>query len=108
MTKGEKEIFVEVACVWCEQQLIVSLTMPAGTMAREAALQAGLSEEFPDLDPARAPLAIFGAEVADTHVLNSGDRVDLLRPLQRDPRDARRELAARGKTISAKPEADEA
>ena len=108
MNKGLAEITVEVACGDSDRQRLVRLTMPVGATARDAVLAADLAAEFPDLDSAAAPLAIFGAEVADSYQLQSGDRVDMLRPLQRDPRDARRELAARGKTIAARPAGDKA
>lgn len=108
MPEGPGGIIVEVACGWPDRQRVVSLLMPAGATAREAVLAAGLAAEFPDLDPAIVPLAVFGAEVVDSYKLRSGDRVDLLRPLLRDPRDARRELAARGKTIAARSADDDA
>jgi len=103
MTKDPAEITVQVACGWPERQQVINVTMPAGATAREAVLSAGLAAEFSDLDPATASLAIFGAQVADGYQLRSGDRVDILRPLLRDPRDARREQAARGQTIAARP-----
>lgn len=108
MNKRLADIMVEVACGWSARQRVVSLTMPVGATAREAVLAADLAAEFPDLDSAAAPLAVYGAQVADSYQLQSGDRVDILRPLLRDPRDARRELAARGETIAARPAGDKA
>ena len=40
--------------------------------------------------------AIFGVRVKADHVLQPGDRVELLRPLLADPKDARRRRAAPG------------
>lgn len=37
-----------------------------------------------------AGVALFGKRVQDTQVLADGDRVELLRPLLADPKDARR------------------
>ena len=108
MHESPAEIIVAVACGWPDRQRVVSLTLPAGATARAAVLAAGLAEDFADLDPAAAPLAVFGAEVSGTYKLRSGDRVDVLRPLLRDPRDARRQMAARGMTIAARSEDDEA
>ncbi|MGI9330468.1 MAG: RnfH family protein [Gammaproteobacteria bacterium] len=107
MNEGPAKIWVEVAWGWPDRQRVVSLQVAADTTAREVVLAAGLAEDFDGLDPASMPLAVFGAEVADSYALQSGDRVDLLRPLLRDPRDARRDLAARGKTIAARPADDE-
>ena len=40
-------------------------------------------------------LAVFGERVDQQHRLRDGDRVELLRPLQADPKDARRRRAGR-------------
>ena len=42
-------------------------------------------------------LAVHGARVERDAVLRDGDRIELLRPLQADPKDARRRRAARPK-----------
>ena len=41
-----------------------------------------------------AAYAVFGARAGPQDVLNDGDRLELLRPLQADPKDARRRRAA--------------
>jgi putative ubiquitin-RnfH superfamily antitoxin RatB of RatAB toxin-antitoxin module len=48
---------------------------------------------------ARCPLGVFGRVVADDYGVQAGDRVEIYRPLEREPREARRELAARGLTM---------
>ena len=93
---------VEVVCALPARQRVVQLSLPCGTTARDAVLQSQLAGEFPELELAAAPLAVYGVRVSDDYVLGDGDRVDILRPLRRDPREARRELAARGDTM-AKP-----
>lgn len=40
-----------------------------------------------------APVAIFGERVTPSRVLEDGDRVEVLRPLVADPKDARRRRA---------------
>ena len=37
--------------------------------------------------------AVFGERVGSEHVLRDGDRLELLRPLEADPKDARRRRA---------------
>ena len=44
--------------------------------------------------------AVFGHRVEKDFSLQDGDRIELLRPLQRDPRVARRELAERGLDVT--------
>ncbi len=53
----------------------------------------GLVEEFPEIDLERAPLGVFGRSCADDTVLRAGDRVEIYRPLQIDPKEARRRRA---------------
>ena len=90
---------VEVAYARPDRQWLLVCKLPAGTTARAAALASGLEVECPELDLARCALGVFGQVVEDGRVLNAGDRVEIYRALQRDPRDVRRELAARGLTM---------
>jgi len=92
---------VEVVCATPEQQELVTVTVEQGVTARDAVAQSGLQAEFPELDLAACPVGIFGKVVADDFVLSANDRVELYRPLVNDPRESRRALAARGKTMGA-------
>jgi len=94
-----ESITVEVVCALATRQELVTLQLPAGTTARQAVEHAQLDARFPELDLATAPLAIYGSAVDDEYRLSAGDQVAVLRPLRREPRDARRELAARGQTM---------
>ncbi|HHQ15047.1 MAG TPA: RnfH family protein [Chromatiales bacterium] len=98
---ADRLIEIEVACGLPDRQQAVPVTVPAGTVAREAVVKSGLQPEFPELDFERAPLAVFGKPVADDYRVQPAERVELCRPLQRDPRDARRELAAKGLTMGS-------
>lgn len=97
-------ITIEVAHARPEQQRIVQLRVPAGTTARDAARQSELTRWFPALDLATAPLGVFGERVGDGQVLAPGARVELYRPLQTDPRTARRAAAERGHTLGRRGE----
>ncbi|MBZ9558887.1 MULTISPECIES: RnfH family protein [unclassified Modicisalibacter] len=92
---------VEVAFALPQQQAVVSLSVPPGTTARDAVRQACLERHFPDLPHTtflQADLGIFGKMLRDPerHVLHAGDRVEVYRPLLIDPKQARRQRAARG------------
>lgn len=89
---------LEVAYARPERQLIVKLTLPAGTTAREAVLQSGIANEFPDIDLGQLQLGVFGKAVPPEHVLRDRDRVEIYRPLQADPKEVRRRRAEAGKT----------
>lgn len=99
MAAPAETIRVEVAYALPDRQWLLALELPAGTTARAAVLASGLDRECPALDLVHCPLGIFGQLVGDGRVLGNGDRVELYRPLARDPREVRRELAARGLTM---------
>ena len=93
---NEAEISVEVCYAKADVQAVVALKLPIGTTARDAVLQSGLARRFPELDGSQA-LAVYGKRVADDYPLEEGDRVDILRPLTADPKEARRRRAAKTK-----------
>ncbi|MBR9805507.1 RnfH family protein [bacterium] len=94
-------IAVEVAFALPDKQKIVALNVPAGTTALEAAERSHIANDFPGLDVAASDMGIFGKAVKPAgHVLVEGDRVEIYRPLQVDPkasRKARAEKAAKKK-----------
>ncbi len=71
------------------------LTVRPGTTAGEALVASGLLESHPSLRDRPVPLAVWGRAAAATQVLRERDRVEVLRPLQVDPKVARRERFAR-------------
>jgi hypothetical protein len=79
---------VEVLRAWPQRFECVELELPEGSLVRDA-LKA---VEWGD-DPETVAYAVFGARVAADSPLREGDRVELLRPLQADPKDARRRRA---------------
>ena len=66
--------------------------------AIEAVEASGLLKVCPELAGGRLDLGVYGRVVQQTHVLRPGDRVEIYRRLTADPREARRRLAAQGKT----------
>lgn len=98
-------IHVEVVYATPKKQQIVELELPAGTSVREAALKSGLDAQFDGLDLAKADLGIFGKAVpkADSTELKDGDRVEIYRPLIADPKEVRKQRAAK---VKARQEAE--
>jgi uncharacterized protein len=95
----DETIEVEVAYADPERQLIVKVEVPAGTTAIEAARLSGIEEQFPEIDLGKNRMGVFGKLCKPDRPLNAGDRVEIYRPLLVDPRAARRELAAAGKSM---------
>lgn len=86
---------IEVAYATVMQSLVVELDVPPETTARQAVLMSELDLAFPTLDLATNPIGVFGNRVGDDEPLVEGDRVELYRPLVIDPKEARRQRAAR-------------
>lgn len=84
---------VEVVYALPHEQPLIELDVAPGTTAAEAVAASGLVERFDDVDPQTSPLAIFSRSCGPDTVLRAGDRVEILRPLQVDPREARRQRA---------------
>ena len=98
-------INVEVAYALEDKQTIMTLDVPEGTTAMEAAKQSGITNKFDDIDLDNAKLGIFAKVVAPTQVLRAGDRVEIYRPLIADPKEVRKARAARAKERRANKEA---
>ena len=96
---AEEQISVVVALATPTQQVVIPLTVPKGSSAGDAVQHSEIGEKFPKLDLSSLALGVWGEIVDRQHTLKPGDRVELYRPLQIDPRRARRELAAVGETM---------
>ncbi|GGJ08787.1 RnfH family protein [Halopseudomonas pertucinogena] len=96
---AEAGITVEVAYALPERQRIIRLTVPEGTSMLEAARLSRITDHFPGLDIEASAMGIFGKVVSAPaeHALRDGDRVEIYRPLVADPREVRRQRAARAK-----------
>ena len=90
-------IVVEIGYALADKQKLLRLSVPDGTTVREAVLQSGMDQHFPGLDLAGSPLGIFGKAVAkpDARVLEEGERVEIYRPLIADPKEVRKQRAAK-------------
>lgn len=88
-------ISVEVAYAAGDRQLIIPVEMSEGSVLEDAILQSGILREFPEIDLNRNKVGVFGKVGKLTQVLTGGDRVEIYRPLQQHPMEARRSRAAK-------------
>ena len=93
------KIAVEVAFALPDRQVLAAVELAEGATVAEAIALSGLAEQFPAVDIESLPVGIWGRVTARDRVLANGDRVEIYRPLQIDPREARRQLAQAGKTM---------
>ena len=91
------KIKVEVAYARADVQQIVPLEVEAGCTVEQAIRASGLVERFPEIDPGKNKVGIFGKATKPANVLEEGDRVEIYRPLIADPKAVRKERAAAGK-----------
>lgn len=90
---------VEVVFALADRQELVEVQVPPGTTVAEAIDRSGIAEKFPDHALESRPVGVWGRIVDRDYVLADGDRVEIYRELEIDPRDARRKLAAQGKSM---------
>ena len=82
-------MWVEVIRAWPRRFEQVRVQLPEGARVGDAIAAAGWGG-----DAEAVACAVFGQRVAADTVLAEGDRVELLRPLLADPKEARRRRAA--------------
>ena len=80
---------VEIVRAWPHRHETQQLVLPEGATAGDALAASGWN------DADCAGVAVFGLRATPGQRLVDGDRVEVLRVLQADPRDARRRRAAR-------------
>jgi putative ubiquitin-RnfH superfamily antitoxin RatB of RatAB toxin-antitoxin module len=103
MDENKSTIHVEVAYALPDKQRIVALELVVGSSVRAAAMQSGLDKQFPELDLATVDLGVFGKMVSkpDEQALKDGERVEIYRPLIADPKEVRKQRAAKVKARKA-------
>lgn len=90
-------IEIEVAYATPLKQVIIALTVPAGSTILAAIRLSGILQQFPEIDLACQPVGVFSKKRALTDVLQAGDRIEIYRPLTIDPKEARRAKAKKKK-----------
>ena len=92
-------IDIEVAYAQPERQQCVAVTLDEGTTAHQAVLHVLerrlilLSDDDRHKDTCALPIGVYGQIVDHNHALKTGDRVEIYRPLQQDPKERRRRIA---------------
>lgn len=78
-----------------DTQALVSVKVPVGSVLRDAVCRSGLLQRFPGFDMEQLDAGVFGKPAAADTPLRPGDRVELYRPLQANPKEMRRQRAKR-------------
>jgi putative ubiquitin-RnfH superfamily antitoxin RatB of RatAB toxin-antitoxin module len=91
---------IEVVYALPERCFRVAVELPAGATVADALAAAAMPEQVPGLVVEPARLAVFGQAATPRTPLHDGDRVEILRPLLADPKQARRERAQTAAKLS--------
>jgi len=94
------EFEVEVVFALPLKQSLQAVLVEAGSTVADVIAKSELAVEFPDQNLTGMALGIWGRVVELNQVVKEGDRIEIYRPLELDPREARRQLALSGRTMS--------
>jgi putative ubiquitin-RnfH superfamily antitoxin RatB of RatAB toxin-antitoxin module len=86
---------VEVVYALPLEQDVVSLELAAGTTLGQALTASGMLARHPEIDLRVARFGVWGRPAALDALLRDGDRVEIYRTLQVDPKEVRRRRASR-------------
>lgn len=90
---AESSMRVQVCYALPDQSFLQEMQVAPGTTIEQAVRDSGVLQRFPQIELATQKLGIFGKiRPADT-ILREGDRVEIYRPLQADPKETRRRRA---------------
>lgn len=85
---------VEVVFAGPRRQTLMRLRVSPGTTLRAAIEQSGILDRIPSLDLSTAAVGVYGRLRSLDTEARAGERIEIYRPLQLDPKAARRARAA--------------
>ena len=91
-----KLINVEVAYAQPEKQKILTVEIEPDTSVLQAVEKSGIMQEFPEINLDEVKMGVFGKAIKhESYVLQEGDRIEIYRPLLIDPKQSRKDRAAK-------------
>jgi uncharacterized protein len=88
-------INVEIVHAQAQRSTAKSLKMPQGATIADALRLVAVDQDFQGVDLTNAVVGIFGKVARRDQTLKDGDRIEIYRPLQEEPKLARRKRASR-------------
>ena len=92
-------MLVEVVYALEKKQTLLELEVDEGTTLKQAVECSGIIDTYPQIDLTKDKTGIFGKIAKLDTVLREKDRVEIYRPLIADPKQVRKERAAKGKVM---------
>jgi hypothetical protein len=94
---GRNRLKIEVAYALRDEQVLRALEVEEGVSVREAIERSGILRNYPEIELVPGRVGVFGKAVDPDSQLRDGDRVEIYRPLEADPKEARRRRVKRGR-----------
>lgn len=94
---SEPPVSVTVAFALPERQWVLAVKLGPGSTVADAIARSGIRELAGDRLPAELRTGVFGRLCTPDTLLRDGDRVEIYRPLECDPKEVRRRRAETGK-----------
>src|SRR5690606_4791096 len=95
MAEVRPKLPVQVCFALPERQLLYELEVEIGSTLHQAITQSGILEDEPAIDLSTMRVGIHGKLKTLDTIIRAGDRVEIYRGLEADPKDARRRRAGR-------------
>lgn len=92
-------ITIEVVYGLLHEQSLLRFEVEEGVAIKEAIMQSGILEKYPEIDIETVKVGIFGKMKKMAEVLREKDRIEIYRPLIADPKEVRKKRAAEGKKL---------
>ncbi|NKB38427.1 MAG: RnfH family protein [Gammaproteobacteria bacterium] len=97
MENKTSRLAVEVVYALKDQAYVQAVLVEPGTTLEEAIKQSDVLQKYPEIDLSLNRIGIY-AELRNLQdIVDDGDRIEIYRPLQADPKDARRLRADKAK-----------
>lgn len=93
-----KLLHIEVVFAYPREQHLLAADVEAGSTVEAAIRASGILAKHPEIDLERMRVGVFGKLCALEDSVRDGDRIEIYRPLKADPKEARRERAAKERT----------
>ena len=97
-------IKVELVFASPQQQWLTVVSIADGSSVADVIAASGVRQRFPEVDIDALATGVWAKLVDRQQRVVAGDRVELYRELEIDPREARRQLALVGQTMRGAPE----
>jgi putative ubiquitin-RnfH superfamily antitoxin RatB of RatAB toxin-antitoxin module len=90
-----RDLRVEIVYAQPRRGIIKSLLLAPDATIADALAEAASGQDFLGVDLANSPVGIFGKVARRDAKLSDGDRIEIYRPLQEEPKLARRKRSSR-------------